>query len=118
MCADADWPHGRAVLSAAAFWAVWVPTRWMCLLPVLVLQDVGYLREQFACYGDVSDCQIIVDKHAQPPRGFGFVTFESEQDAEKGVCGVHVVISCWMCSDAPRPPSLSPSAVCLCFFLF
>eukprot|EP00457_Paulinella_chromatophora_P009275 gb/GEZN01009337.1/.p1 GENE.gb/GEZN01009337.1/~~gb/GEZN01009337.1/.p1 ORF type:complete len:332 (-),score=23.15 gb/GEZN01009337.1/:209-1204(-) len=44
------------------------------------------LRAHFSSYGTVTDCMIMKDKENGRSRGFGFVTFESE-DTVAAVCG-------------------------------
>ena len=43
------------------------------------------LQVAFEQYGEVEDCKIILDRETGRSRGFGFVTFCSEEDAEKAL---------------------------------
>jgi RNA recognition motif-containing protein len=43
------------------------------------------LQELFATYGDVSSANIITDKFSGRSRGFGFVEFEKDDEAEKAI---------------------------------
>lgn len=43
------------------------------------------LRENFGAFGDVVDATVVVDKHKFRSRGFGFVTFASEEDSKKAL---------------------------------
>ena len=43
------------------------------------------LRAAFAECGDVADVHIVTDRETGQPRGFGFVTMGSSQDAEKAM---------------------------------
>jgi len=47
------------------------------------------LREKFAEYGDVEDAVVIRDRETGRSRGFGFVTFSSEEDAQKAMDGLN-----------------------------
>lgn len=50
--------------------------------------DESTLMNAFAEYGEVVDCKIITHQegeHAGKSRGFGFVTFASEQDAREAM---------------------------------
>jgi len=44
---------------------------------------VDELRVYFSPYGDVVDCQIMLDHNTGRSRGFGFVTFDNEDSVEK-----------------------------------
>ncbi|KAJ6241774.1 protein boule [Anaeramoeba flamelloides] len=41
------------------------------------------LENFFSAYGDVVDCRIILDHKTRRSKGFGFVTFETEESATK-----------------------------------
>ena len=45
----------------------------------------GELQEVFEQYGEVEDAKIILDRETGRSRGFGFVTFLAEEDAEKAL---------------------------------
>lgn len=44
--------------------------------------DEKAFREYFQQYGDVEDAVVMYDPHSSRPRGFGFVTFESEESVD------------------------------------
>ncbi|MDO8610199.1 MAG: RNA-binding protein [bacterium] len=52
-------------------------------LPWSVTNDS--LRELFAQYGEITEATIISDKYSGRSKGFGFVTFVNEADAEKAI---------------------------------
>ena len=47
-------------------------------------QDEG-LREKFAEFGEVTDAKVIMDRETGRSRGFGFVTYAEDADADRAV---------------------------------
>lgn len=47
------------------------------------------LKELFASYGEITEVIIITDRMSGRSKGFGFVTFANEADAEKAVAEMH-----------------------------
>ena len=45
--------------------------------------DDAKLSEMFAEFGEVTEAKVITDKFSGRSKGFGFVTFASEEDAAK-----------------------------------
>ena len=43
------------------------------------------LKELFSKYGEVTEAVVISDKYSGRSKGFGFVTFENDADADKAV---------------------------------
>jgi len=43
------------------------------------------LRETFAEYGEVIEAKVIVDRYSGRSRGFGFVTFANNDDAQNAI---------------------------------
>ncbi|WZY75458.1 hypothetical protein YC2023_021842 [Brassica napus] len=43
------------------------------------------LRQLFSPFGQIKEARLIKDSQTQRPKGFGFVTFESEDDAQKAM---------------------------------
>ena len=43
------------------------------------------MRELFGALGEVTDVHLVTDRETGRPRGFGFVTMGSEQDAAKAI---------------------------------
>ena len=44
--------------------------------------DEAQLRSLFSTYGDITDIALIMDRETGRPKGFGFITFASQQAAE------------------------------------
>lgn len=47
--------------------------------------DEEQLRELFSPYGEIEDLALIKDRDTGRPKGFGFITFASQQSAEKAL---------------------------------
>jgi len=47
------------------------------------------LKELFSQYGEISEAIIISDRMSGRSKGFGFVTFVNDADAEKAVAEMH-----------------------------
>ena len=47
--------------------------------------DEDQLRELFSPYGEIEDLALIKDRDTGRPKGFGFITFASQQSAEKAL---------------------------------
>lgn len=47
--------------------------------------DENQLRELFSSYGEIEDLALIKDRDTGRPKGFGFITFASQQSAEKAL---------------------------------
>lgn len=47
--------------------------------------DEDQLRELFSPYGEIEDLAVIKDRDTGRPKGFAFVTFASQQAAEKAL---------------------------------
>ena len=51
--------------------------------------DDKALGELFASYGEISEAVLIKDKFSGRSKGFGFVTFENDEDANKAISEMH-----------------------------
>jgi len=47
------------------------------------------LHETFSPYGKVSDTTVLRDPHTGHSRGFGFVTFDHQHEAQAAINGLH-----------------------------
>lgn len=47
--------------------------------------DESQLRGMFASYGDIENLSLITDRDTGRPKGFGFITFSTQQAAEKAL---------------------------------
>jgi RNA recognition motif-containing protein len=47
------------------------------------------LRQAFETFGEVLDAKVITDRDTGRSRGFGFVTFEEDEDARKAIEMMH-----------------------------
>src|ERR1051325_4943320 len=47
------------------------------------------LQDLFAAYGPVQSVDMIMDRMTGRPRGFGFVTMENKEDAQKAIEALH-----------------------------
>lgn len=51
--------------------------------------DNDELRELFEAYGTVTDAFVLKDRETRRSRGFGFVTFETEEEATAAIDGMN-----------------------------
>ena len=69
-------------------------------------------KEYFLSYGDIEDIVIMLDRHTNKPRGFGFVTFENEYSVDEvmSIHEEHNILGQWVdCKRAiPGNPSHHP----------
>ena len=47
------------------------------------------LQDAFAAYGTVLEANLMMDRATGRPRGFGFVTMSSQEEAEKAIEALH-----------------------------
>lgn len=47
--------------------------------------DEGQLRSLFSEYGDITEIAMIMDRETGRPKGFAFITFATQQAAEKAL---------------------------------
>jgi len=47
------------------------------------------LRKAFASYGEITEAKVITERDTGRSRGFGFVTFAQDEDAETAVSKMH-----------------------------
>ncbi len=47
------------------------------------------LKEMFSEFGTVSEASVITDKFTKRSKGFGFVTFDSDEDAQKAIAAMN-----------------------------
>ena len=51
--------------------------------------DNDKLKEVFSEYGNVEEASVIIDKFSRRSKGFGFVTFENDEDADKAMAAMN-----------------------------
>src|SRR5580704_653607 len=47
------------------------------------------LQDAFAAYGTVTETNLMMDRVTNRPRGFGFVTMSTAEEAQKAIAGLH-----------------------------
>ena len=47
--------------------------------------DSDQLRNLFAEFGEITEARVITDRHSGRSKGFGFVEFTNEDDAQKAI---------------------------------
>nr|GMC51914.1 heterogeneous nuclear ribonucleoprotein 1-like [Ipomoea batatas]GMC53861.1 heterogeneous nuclear ribonucleoprotein 1-like [Ipomoea batatas] len=55
-------------------------------IPISLTEVLGGLKEYFSSYGNIVECQIMLDHNTGRSRGFGFVSFDNEDAVEKVLC--------------------------------
>lgn len=56
-------------------------------LPFSVTDDK--LKELFSSYGEITEAIVIKNKFSGRSKGFGFITFANEEDADKAIAEMH-----------------------------
>ena len=51
--------------------------------------DDALLRQAFEKFGEVSEARVIVDRDTRRSRGFGFVTFDLDEDANSAISAMN-----------------------------
>ena len=51
--------------------------------------DDRALQEAFAAFGEISEAKVITDRDSGRSRGFGFVTFEDDEAADKAIAAMN-----------------------------
>jgi len=51
--------------------------------------DDQKLQEVFSAHGTVTSAKVISDKYTRRSKGFGFVEFENDEDADKAIAALH-----------------------------
>ncbi|MAG07287.1 RNA-binding protein [Candidatus Pacearchaeota archaeon] len=51
--------------------------------------DDNKLKELFSEFGEVSEAVVITDKFSKRSKGFGFVTFDNDEDGKKAEAGMN-----------------------------
>ena len=51
--------------------------------------DSDKLKEIFSEFGNVEEATVITDKFSRRSKGFGFVTFENDEDADKAMAAMN-----------------------------
>jgi RNA recognition motif-containing protein len=51
--------------------------------------DDNKLKEMFSEFGEVSEAVVITDKFSKRSKGFGFVTFDNDEDGKKAETGMN-----------------------------
>ncbi|KAL9337438.1 hypothetical protein Peur_069207 [Populus x canadensis] len=63
------------------------------------------LRNAFQNFGQLGDVNLVMDKIAKRPRGFAFIRYETEEEAQKAIEGMHGKLflqrDLW-CPDLPK----------------
>lgn len=47
--------------------------------------DSSELREEFAGFGTITDCKVVIDRDTDQSRGFGFITFSDAATAQRAI---------------------------------
>lgn len=74
-------PSGTPLSNSAPKYGTLIPNR-IFVGGIAANQNEQELKQFFSAYGAVKDCKIIADR-AGVSKGYGFVTFETQEDAEK-----------------------------------
>jgi RNA recognition motif-containing protein len=78
-------------------------------------QFIEQFKEYFSKFGQVLECQIMKDRETSKPRGFGFISFDTEDAVENVIAKVkeHKLLDKWVeCKKATQrtsPPKPSSS---------
>ena len=52
-----------------------------------LMEDItsAELKEVFEEFGEIIECKVITDRYTKRCKGFGFITFKNDEDAQKAI---------------------------------
>src|SRR5580698_6744064 len=80
---------GNSLVSTVLVWTVIYMSNKLFVGNLSFKTTENELQDAFSAFGNVNEVNVMMDRMTNRPRGFGFVTMSTPEEAQKAVEGMH-----------------------------